>query len=256
VGGIGSGRRMRRAVCGGAVAAAIAVAGTACQSGDGTAGAAAASPAASAPASPAAPSTVAPARQLRAADYLLTAGPETTGFESSGGVEDEDPGDSATRAEVAACVGVSNFNPPAPSDESNGDTFVSTEESEFQASSRAKILPAAQIQQNAAVVTNARFGDCYRAGLEKSLAQQDTGEFTYEIVDVQAPPAPRGATAFVRTSMGISDENGTYGYVFDTFYFYVGQVAVELQVTNLQDVPPPTIEQGLIDQIAAKLTNQ
>ncbi|CAI7981004.1 MULTISPECIES: hypothetical protein [unclassified Parafrankia] len=65
-----------------------------------------------------------------------------------------------------------------------------------------------------------------------------------------------GATALVRTSMGITDEYGTYGYVFDTIYFYVGQVAVELDVTNIQDVPPPIIEQGLIDQIADKLTNQ
>ncbi|OHV32112.1 hypothetical protein BCD49_30790 [Pseudofrankia sp. EUN1h] len=247
---------MRRAVCGGLAAAALAVVATACQDGGLTAAPAATSPAVSAPVSAPAPTTAAPARQLRAGDYVLTAGAETEGFESSGGVEDEDPGNSATRAEIARCVGVNDFNPPAPSDETNGDTFVNTEESEFQASSRAKILPAEQIRQNAEIVTSPRFGDCYRGGLEKALAGADSSGFTYEIVSVETPAPPRGATAFVRTSMGVTDENGTYGYVVDTVYFYVGQVAVELQVTNVQDVPPPTTEQGLIDQIADKLTDQ
>ncbi|OHV49016.1 hypothetical protein BCD48_14165 [Pseudofrankia sp. BMG5.36] len=253
---MGDGRRVRRAVCGGLVAAALAVVGTACQDGAVVADPAAASPAVTAPASPSASPTAVPARQLRAGDYVLTAGPETEGFESSGGVEDEDPGNSAMRAEIAACVGVNDFNPPAPSDETNGDTFVSTEESEFQASSRAKILPAEQIRQNARIVSSPRFGDCYRAALEEALAGEDANGFTYEIVAVETPAPPRGATAFVRTSMGVTDANGTYGYVLDTVYFYAGQVAVELQVTNVQDVPPPTTEQGLIDQIAGKLTDQ
>lgn len=253
----GMGRRARQAVGGGIVAAALAVGTAACQEGGAAADAvvSAAPATASAPVIPSAPVTTAPARVLRAGDYILTAGAETVGFESSGGVED-DSSDPSMRAEVAACVGVRGYNPPAPSDQTSGDTFVSTEESEFQASSRAKILPAAQISQDAQIVSSPRFGDCFRGALEKAVAGEDSQGFTYEIVAVETPPPPRGATAFVRTSMGITDENGTYGYVLDTVYFYVGQVAVELQVTNVQDVPPPTIEQGLIDQIARKLTNQ
>nr|WP_230203148.1 hypothetical protein [Parafrankia discariae] len=210
------------------------------------------------PASAAPPArvAVAPTRDLHAADYVLTAGEETAGFESSGGADDENSDSSAIRAQVAACVGVPDYNPSPPSDETTGDTFTNTEESDFQAISRAKILSESQIRQNAEIVTSSGFGDCYRTALEDQLAGEDENGFTYEIVAVETPPPPQGATALVRTSMGITDEYGTYGYVFDTIYFYVGQVAVELDVTNIQDVPPPVIEQGLIDQIAAKLTDQ
>ncbi|MCK9931821.1 hypothetical protein MXD62_32585 [Frankia sp. Mgl5] len=265
MGGIRRGWNVRRSVCGGIVASALVFVVAGCQEGvipvdpaaspPAAAGAGTTGPGTTGPAAQPTQATVAPARILHAGDYVLTAGEETAGFESSGGA-DEDSDSSAIRAQVAACVGVPDYNPSPPSDETTGDTFTNTEESDFQAISRAKILPESQIRQNAEIVTSPGFGDCYRTALEDQLAGEDENGFTYEIVAVETPPPPRGATALVRTSMGITDEYGTYGYVFDTIYFYVGQVAVELDVTNIQDVPPPVIEQGLIDQIADKLTDQ
>ncbi|WP_313954584.1 hypothetical protein [Frankia sp. EI5c] len=202
------------------------------------------------------PATAATARELHAGDYVLTAAEETASFENSGGTDDENSDSAAVRAQVAACVGVPDYNPSPPLDETSGDTFTSLEESGFQATSRARILPARQISEDAQIVTSPDFGDCYRLAMEEQLAGADENGYTYEIVAVETPPTPRGATALVRTSMGVSDGYGTYGYVFDTIYFYVGQVAVELDVMNIQDVPPRDVEQGLIDQIAGKLTNQ
>ncbi|MBL7501341.1 hypothetical protein I6A84_22025 [Frankia sp. CNm7] len=251
---------VRRTVRGGVVAAAAALAllATGCQEGEIPTGPGATPPPATGQAAPpSAEPTEDGVPDLFAADYVLAAGPETEGFESSGGVVDEDADASLTRREVAECVGVADFNPSEPFDESQGDTFTYVEESEFQATSRAKILPEVEILQYEAIVTNPAFGDCYRGALEERLAGAESPDgFTYEIVAVETPPPPRGATALIRTSMGISDEFGTYGYVFDTVYFYVGNVAVELEVHNIADVPPPTIEQGMIDQIAGKLADQ
>ncbi|MEX5634930.1 hypothetical protein [Parafrankia sp. FMc2] len=245
---------------GGIVASVLAVMAAGCQEGSlavvSSTTPVATPPAATTPTGAPAQAIDTPARDLRAGDYVLTAGPETAGFESSGGADDPDSGSSAMRAEIAACVGVPGYDPPPPSDETTGDTFTNIEESDFQAISRAQILPAEQISENAEIVTSPRFADCYRGALEEQLAGEDASGFTYEIVAVETPSPPPGATALVRTSMGITDEYGTYGYVFDAVYFYVGQVAVELEVHNIQDVPPPAVEQGLIDQIADKLTNQ
>ncbi|WP_018638373.1 hypothetical protein [Parafrankia elaeagni] len=257
-------RSVFRSVSGGIVASVLAVMAAGCQEGSlaalpattPTTAPVAAPPATTAPTAAPAQATGTPAEDLRAGDYVLTAGPETVDFESSGGADDPDSDSSAMRAEIAACVGVPGYDPPPPSDETTGDIFTNIEESDFQAISRAKILPAEQISENAEIVTSPRFADCYRGALEEQLAGEDSSGFTYEIVAVETPSPPPGATALVRTSMGITDEYGTYGYVFDTVYFYVGQVAVELEVHNIQDVPPPAVEQGLIDQIADKLTNQ
>ncbi|MEX5632976.1 hypothetical protein [Parafrankia sp. FMc2] len=256
------GRNIVRSVSGGIAASALAVLVAGCQEGSlaippatATASPGVAPVAATGPAVPPT-QAAAPARDLQASDYVLTAAPETAGFESSGGADEPDSDGTAIRAEIAECVGVPGYDPPPPSDETTGDTFTSTEESEFQAFSRAKILPAGQISQNAEIVSSPLFGDCYRGALEEQLAGTNENGLTYEIVAVETPPTPRGTTALVRTTMGITDEYGTYGYVFDTIYFYVGQVAVELDVTNVGDVPPPDIEQGFIDQIAGKLTNQ
>ncbi|OAA24370.1 hypothetical protein UG55_103014 [Frankia sp. EI5c] len=259
MGGIRRRRGALRAVSGGIAAAALAVTVAGCQEGTltlpDTAAPTASAPAATGPAAPSERPTGAPARELRANDYLLTAGPETADFERSGAAGQSEQ-DSSMRAEVAACVGVPGYDPPPPSDEATGDRFANIEESDFTASSRAKILPAEQIRQDAEIVTNPRFGDCFRGSLEEQLAGAGTDDISYEIVAVETPTPPRGVTALVRTSLGISDQYDTYGYVYDTFYFYVGRVAVELTVINVQNVPPRTIEQGFIDQIAEKLTHQ
>ncbi|ONH59035.1 hypothetical protein CcI49_17965 [Frankia sp. CcI49] len=265
MGSIRQGWGGRRPVLGAIAASALAAVLTGCQEGSLTLSTPTTSPTAGpatkpAPTGPETPSTqvnATPASQLSAADYVLAAGPETAGFESSGGADDPDSdGDSAIETAVATCAGFPEYNPPEPSDETTGDLFTSTEESDFQAVSRAKILPASQIRQNAEIVTSPLFGDCYRAALEEQFAGPDANGYTYELVAVETPPPPPGATALIRTSLGVTDQYGTYGYVRDTLYFYVGEVAVQLEVINVQNVPPPDIEQGFVDQIADRLTNQ
>ncbi|KPM51358.1 hypothetical protein CcI49_15600 [Frankia sp. CcI49] len=253
-------RNVRRSVVGAIAAWALALLFSGCQEGGlviapPTTPAATPSVATAAPATgPAAPATGAPARDLRAGDYVLTAAPETAGFESSGGADD--PDSSLIRGEVAECVGITGYDPTPPADETAGDTFFNTDANEIQASSHAKVLSASQIQQNADIVTSPLFGDCFRGALEEQLAGEQSEELTAEVVAVDTSFLPRGCTALVRTSMSITDQTGTYSYIFDTVYFYVGQVAVELTVTNIQDDPPQDTEQGFIDQIAGKLTNQ
>ncbi|EFC81796.1 hypothetical protein [Parafrankia sp. EUN1f] len=252
-------RSVRRSVVGAIAAWALALLFSGCQEGGlviappTTPPAVTAAPA-TGPAASATPTTGTPARNLRATDYVLTAAPETAGFESSGGADD--PDSSLIGGEVAECVGIAGYDPSPPSDETAGDTFFNTDANEIQATSHAKILSASQIQQNTDIVTSPHFADCFRGALEEQLAGEQSEELTAEVVAVDTSFLPRGCTALVRTSMSITDQTGTYDYIFDTVYFYVGQVAVELTVTNIQDVPPQDTEQGFIDQIAGKLTNQ
>ncbi|WP_238428518.1 hypothetical protein [Frankia nepalensis] len=207
-------------------------------------------------AAPTAQATAASAPNLVAADYVLTAGPETEGFSGSGGVE-EDPADAAALAQVAECVGVPGYEPPEPFDEANGDTFVSDEDLMIEVSSRAKILTEDEVALGERIVTYPTFGDCMREMLETSLADAQTDEVSYEIVAVETPEPPRGATALVRVSMGVTDETGeTFGFVLDTVYFYVGNVAAQLNLQSVDNAMSPTVEQAMIDQIADKLTNQ
>lgn len=253
--GQGWGRRSRRGAYVGVAVTAMAVLAAGCQSDGGAAIAPppASTSAVSTPATTAPPTT--PARDLAAADYVLTAGSETEGFDGSGGA-DEDSTDPAARARIAACVGVPNYNPPEPFDRSSGDTFVGQQDQMIQVSSQAKILPAAQIQQDASIVTNPRFADCMRTEIVSSIGDQPINGETYKILSVRSLSHPDGVTAFFRTTMEVSNADSTERFYMDVAYFYGGQVAVELDFQDFGSPMPAATEQAMAAQITDKLTSQ
>ncbi|MBX6390415.1 MAG: hypothetical protein IRZ08_15715 [Frankia sp.] len=260
--GIGWGRRLGRAGCAGLAAVVLAVGVAACdgKSGSGTGSGKTTigktRPDSDGPSSGVGgnPSASPTPSQLRAADFVLTAGPATAGFTGAPGSPSDD-GDDSARIAAAECVGV-DYVPAQETDRAAGDTFVSREDQLVQVSSEAKILPASDVAISAQIVTDPAFGDCFWQQLENTLASAADDRVEYEIVAVETPPAPDGATALIRVSLGITDDTGTYGFVLDTIYFYVGQVAVQLQYQNVGNIPPADVEQAMVDQIAGKLAAQ
>ncbi|MBL7490387.1 hypothetical protein I6A60_33950 [Frankia sp. AgB1.9] len=253
--GQGWGRRLRRGAYVGVAATAMAVLAAGCQGGGGPTIA----PAPEVTSTVTAPVVTTPPatapQDLKATDYVLTAGPETEGFDGSGGA-DEDTTDPAARARIAACVGVPGYNPAEPFDRSSGDTFVSQQDQMIQASSQAKILSAAQVRQDASIVTNPRFADCMRAELVSSIGDKPIGGETYKILSVRSLSHPDGITAFFRTTMEVSNADTTQRFFMDVAYFYVGQVAVELDFQDFGSPMPAATEQAMAAQITDKLTNQ
>jgi hypothetical protein len=196
-----------------------------------------------------------PAASLDAADYVLTGGTETVGFTGATGTDDDDDPDSTVR--IAECVGVTDYLVVDPFDRAIGDTFTSDRDLMIQVDSKVKVVGAEQIARDTRIVTDPGFGACYQRELESQLASspRDDGT-TYEVVAVETPTPPRGATALVRVSMRISAGSGSYGFVFDAVYVYAGQVEVLLDYQNLDNAPPRAGEQAMVDQITAKLARQ
>jgi hypothetical protein len=234
-------------------AAAVAVFGLAACSSTGS------DSAAVAPTTSPTPSPVATtAAALHARDYVLTAGPETTGLvvdtatDAAGGEPD------ISDAEIASCLGVPVSDVHGRTiDEADGPDFKTSNELTNVGSS-AEIYSAADVTRDRAVLLRPQTPGCLgRISLkafQQAASSEGGGRVTLD--SAQGMTAPAGATAATRVTLTAIISGVRVHVAFDFFFLMSGRVESFVFVSQINGIPDQALEQRLVSQVAAKVARQ
>ncbi|CUU60527.1 hypothetical protein Ga0074812_1424 [Parafrankia irregularis] len=214
------------------------------------------------------PATSAPsALGLWPEDFVLTEGPATAGF--TGVPIDADAAAEAVAAaqsveqyspEFADCVGLSAEDlDNEPEATALGATFVSDNDDGTVIISGAEIVTEKQAVFDTVMWSNPWFADCLgqetQARMDARNAAGDD-ELEYQLTGTLSPPAPTGATGYVRMTTQARGRGITYDIATDTLFFLVDHVKVTVNYTSYDPAPPIERLQLIADQIAGKLARQ
>lgn len=192
----------------------------------------------STPPSPPAPPVTDSGRALRAGDYLLAQGPETSGFT----VEDADQSDytKLPEQEFADCLGVPVELVRDRSEQTAYGQLIFDEQTGLALSSTAAIVSNDVLTSDLATIARTEYPGCLAEFAGDVILQQvigDAGEgsgVSIGVVRAEAAPPPAGATARVNTVLSVSDATGELLEIYyDIVSVYEGRVAATIYANGV-----------------------
>ncbi|MCK9877339.1 hypothetical protein MXD59_16415 [Frankia sp. Ag45/Mut15] len=198
---------------------------------------------------------------LHAADYLVAAGPATSGLvvDTSGAGENA-PDSPEADAQLAACLGVPVAQLTSPATDRAESPVFRTADSTTVINSAAEIRPPAQVRSYAAILTRPQATRCFGRILAPVLAQAMTkgagSGATTTVQSVQAAPALTGATAGIRMAFELTINAVRVPATVDVVFVVSGRVIATLFFGQVDGTPEPGREQAIVSQVAARLARQ
>ncbi len=211
------------------------------------------------PEQPAAPVASAAARtNLHAGDYVLTEGPETTGFNTNMSLDNRGALSVAAMTDFASCMGRSGTDPRIePLDSAKGPYFSTSDNLVFMGSV-ASVYPAAVITEAVRVTTEPSFPACVGSLLKRGYTEAadlpEGSTFTVLSTSVRKPPA--GVTAMTRVKVSMTLDGPPVPMTFDLMFVFSGQVQSSFVVGRVFNEPDQAVINRVARQIVRKVTNQ
>jgi hypothetical protein len=186
---------------------------------------------------------------LRAADFVLTAGPDTPGFTSE--PRSEDDYRDASKDDLARCLGI----PATDLEDTTTDTAygprLTDTTTRLSIASVASIVPAGTFDE-ANLVRNPRLPRCFA---ESYLAQHRARISSMEIVSAGVGPELPGVVSSISMVFRVKAVDQSAEFHYDTYY--VGKNRVGTVIHVLGYLPPDQSRVALaIAQVAGKIDRQ
>ncbi|MDT3443626.1 MULTISPECIES: hypothetical protein [unclassified Pseudofrankia] len=229
-----------------ATAAALVTALTACGSGDSSAPASAGGGAATVSVPAAAP--------LHPADYVLVAGPATSGYSMEDNTDTTES--SVFQDPVPTCMHLSSADlGPASTDHANGPVFSDDDGTTIQSGARV-FASADTVTAHRALTQRPDFPGCVGEAIVSQLSNRDREETTVTVKSAQAGTPPTGATALTRLDLAVSSDGQSLEANVDLVSVFAGRVeSVILIVSPAGPVDDGELN-GLTGQVLATLAKQ
>jgi len=200
-------------------------------------------------------------RRLNAADFLLTAGPATTGLTAEPGGGDENTSlIFALRGSVGQCLGLSPGDVgAAATEEKTGPSFTSGRpEGSAQGGGPTAVTSSAAVYADSRTVTaqrdlvhRAEFASCYGRFILAEI--DDPGA---SVVSSRVAPAPAGASDRVSVVIGEVTGGRTIRYYVDLVLFFRGRVQSAAVLTQGGRPVADALLTGATEQLHDKISRQ
>ncbi|CUU57382.1 hypothetical protein Ga0074812_11242 [Parafrankia irregularis] len=246
----GFGGRLGAATTAAALVFAFALGG--CATEDDGAAAEASSPGGAASTAATATPTARAASDLKAADYVYTGGPETSGFEQEPGAD----GLGSDEADELGCEGVFDSSPDSTG-WADGPTLTKNGGLVF-VGSTAYIQPAKKVAEDVTAVRTQKFHDCAVKVLGESIGGADDPTQSTETMgelEERDVPLPDGAAARFALTVNMTTDGVTVPLFMDILLFGKGQVESMASVSSVLN-PPDDLVTAIAAQMVAKLNKQ
>ncbi|WP_239331419.1 hypothetical protein [Frankia sp. CiP3] len=195
---------------------------------------------------------------LHADDYVLTEGPETTGFGASTSLDNRGALSVAAMTSFASCMGEPTAGSKVePLDSAKGPYFA-TSDSQMFMGSVAAVYPAEVITAAVRVAAEASFPSCVGQLLKREYAEAADlpAGSTFTVVSASAHKPPPGITAATRVKATMTLDGPPVPMTFDLMFMFSGQIQSSFVVGRVFDDPDQAVVNRVARQIARKAANQ
>ncbi|OHV39825.1 MULTISPECIES: hypothetical protein [Pseudofrankia] len=242
-----NGRRVLRAALAATATVALVTALAACGNGDSSDPASVGDGAttASAPAAP----------PLRPADYVLVAGPATSGYSMEDNTDTTES--SVFEDPVPSCMHLSSSDlGPASTDHANGPVFNDDDEGTSIQSGARVFASADTVAAHRALTQRPDFPGCVAEAIVSQLSNRDREKTTVTVQSAQAGTPPTGSTALTRLDLAVSSDGQNIDVNVDLVSIFTGRVESVILIVSPAGPIDDSELNGLTGQVVATLAKQ
>ncbi len=205
------------------------------------------------------PTQLAAARtSLHAEDYVLTEGPETTGFGASASLDNRGALSVDALTGFASCMGQATTDAKVqPLDSAKGPYFATSDNLIFMGSVAA-IYPADVITSAVRVAAEPAFPTCVGKLLKRGYTEAANlpAGSTFTVLSTSARKPPPGVTALTRVKTTMTLDGPPVPMTFDLMFVLSGQVESSFVVGRVFDAPDQAVVDRVARQVVRKVSTQ
>ncbi len=195
---------------------------------------------------------------LHADDYVLTEGPETTGFGASTSLDNRGALSVAAMTSFASCMGESTAGSKVePLDSAKGPYFTTSDSQVFMGSVAA-VYPVEVIANAVRVAAEPSFPSCVGQLLQREYGQAAglPTSSTFTVGSASVRKAPPGVSALTRVKATMTLDGPPIPMTFDLMFVFHGQVQSSFVVGRVFDDPDQAVVNRVARQIVRKVASQ